>query len=1123
MSTNYEQLLNQIDDFIRKFYKNRMIKGGILFVTFSLILFLSVVSFEYFGRFSSAIRLILLLLFVGGSLGLLVYYVLIPLSKIVSFGKRISREQASLIIGEFFPSIADRLYNTLELGGEQNENHPNLELIRASVNQRSKQLSVFNFPSIIDLKSNVKYVKYFAVPFVAIVLLLIFNPSFIKEPTERVISYNKEFQKTKDFEFFLLTPNSIIEEGQDYTLEVEVKGKILPENVFVNSPFGNYQLQKIAKNKFVYTFNKVVKSFNFQLAANNELSSFYKVDVTPLAVMGKFNAKIIYPAYLGKEAKEIQNVADLTIPEGSVVEWDVFSKNTKQLKFQFKDTTFSFTQTGFKFKKRFFNTTPLNILLKNERNDKVDSLNYVVNVIKDMYPTIVVDEKLDSVSSSIRFFDGKISDDYGLTSLTFHYEIKSKNGQFKKRSQSIVKPSGTAFSFNYAFDFRNDTLQPEDKIEYYFIVSDNDGVNGSKSSRSQTFTYKLPSTNELTEKRNETLDNSKKEMQSLLKDVKQFNKSVEDLKKEALNSKSNSWEKLKKVQDLQQQQQQLQNQVQQLQNQLNESLDEKQSMMNISPELQEKYDLLQQLLDQVMDKEMLDLLKEMEELLKKNNSMQFDNKLNEMNQKSQDLNKQLDRSIELLKKTQVNEMMDDIEKKLEDLAKEQDKLKEQTENKSLSKEELLKKQKDLEEKFNQLKEDIDKLNDLNKELKRPYNLEDANKTKEEISNELKQASDNIDKGKNQKASSNQQSASDKMKAMQQQMNSMQSSSNKKQDEEDMQLIRSILKSLIVSSLEQETIINNVGKVNFNDPYYNFLSRSQRKLIDKSKPIIDSLIELARRQPQVASFIDKEIASLNTSQNKAIQFFGERTKSNITIQTQLAMTSYNNLALMLNESLQQMQQQMNSQMGGDGSCDNPSSGQNGKKGNSGEGNNGDAGESDMKQQLKKQLEQLKKGANPGGREPGDKPGENGLPGQGGLPSSELVKIISEQRMLRQQLEQMRQDLNKDGKGTGNLLNPLINELEKQEKDLLNKKIGREQLQRQQDILTRLLESEKALRERGFDDKRESNSAKNYNLSNQNRIDEYNKKKLQQLELFRTIDPTYNKYYMDKASEYFNRQL
>ncbi|HRO74951.1 MAG TPA: hypothetical protein PLP27_02250 [Crocinitomicaceae bacterium] len=1116
----YEQLLNQIDAFIRKYYKNRMIKGVILFATFTLLLFLSVVTLEYFGRFSSMVRLSLLLVFLLGSLGLMTYYVLIPLAKILSFGKRISREQASLIIGNFFPQVSDKLFNTLELGNETDVNHPNFELIRASVSQRSKQLSVFDFPAVIDLKANRKYAKYFAVPLVIFIALLLFKPSFIKEPTQRVISYDKQFEKPRDFNFYLLNNEFIISEGDDYTVDVEVKGRILPENISVNSPLGTYQLQKITKNKFTYTFHKVSKSFRFQLAANNETSEIFNIEVIPNAVMGKFNAKIVYPTYLGKEPKNVENVADLNVPEGSVVEWDVFSKNTKQLRFKFSDTTFTFDKTGFKFKKRFFNSTPLAVLLRNEKSDKSDSLNYFVNVIKDAYPTITVNESTDTISSSIRFFEGKISDDYGLTTLTFHYDITSKDGKVRKKSKTVVKPSGTAFSFNYAYDFRNDTLNPEDRIEYYFIVRDNDGVNGSKSSRSQSFTYKLPSVDELIDKRNESLDNAKKDIQNIQKDVKQFHKSVEELKKDNLNSKNNSWEKLNKIQELQNQQQSLQQQIEQLKDNLNESLDEKNSMMEMTDELKEKYDLLQELLEQVMDKEMMDLLKEMEELLKKNNQNQFNQQFDKFEQKSQDLNKKLDRSIELLKKTQVNELMDDVEKKLDELAKEQDELRSQMEQNKMSKEDALKQQKDIEDKFNQLKEDLDKLNELNDDLKRPYDLEKFNEMKDEISDDLKKASENIQKGKSSKASENQKSASDKMKEMSSGMDAMQADANAKQDEEDMQLIRVILKNLIASSVEQELLMNDVSKVNFNDPYFNMLARNQRKLIDKSRPIIDSLIELAKRQPQIASFIDKEIASLSNAQKQALKAFGDRNKNQLNVHTQFAMTSYNNLALMLNESLQQMQQQMQ-QSGKSGSCENPGDGEKGKKGQSGQGESGEGG--DFKQQLKDQLEKMKQGMQPGGRNPGNTPGNDGQPGENGLPSSELVKIISQQRMLRQQLEQMRQEMNKDGKGTGNMLNPLIDELNKQEKDLLNKKVGREQLQRQQDILTRLLESEKALRERGFDDKRESKSAKNYNLSNQNRIDEYNKQKLHQLELFRTIDPEYSKYYMDKASEYFNRQL
>jgi len=98
---------------------------------------------------------------------------------------------------------------------------------------------------------------------------------------------------------------------------------------------------------------------------------------------------------------------------------------------------------------------------------------------------------------------------------------------------------------------------------------------------------------------------------------------------------------------------------------------------------------------------------------------------------------------------------------------------------------------------------------------------------------------------------------------------------------------------------------------------------------------------------------------------------------------------------------------------------------------------------------------------------------------------------------------------------------IKDLEDQERDLINKNFSKDMIKRQKDILTRLLESEKALMERGFEEKRESKVGKNVFLGNQKRIDEYNNQKLKQVELLRSVDPVFKKYYKDKASEYFNK--
>ena len=246
---------------------------------------------------------------------------------------------------------------------------------------------------------------------------------------------------------------------------------------------------------------------------------------------------------------------------------------------------------------------------------------------------------------------------------------------------------------------------------------------------------------------------------------------------------------------------------------------------------------------------------------------------------------------------------------------------------------------------------------------------------------------------------------------------------------------------------------------------------------------------------------------------------ERRRQALSNHQQYVMTSYNNLALLLNESLADMQKEIASQKPGSGSCNKP--------GGTGEPSPGSGDPEQMKQMLKDQLKQMKKGASPDGKKPGESPGKEagGMKSLGlnGLGNKEIAKMAAQQGAMRRALEKMRREMNKDGKGKGNGLNPLIKELEQQERDLTRKRLGSNLVDRQQRILTRLLESEKAMMERGLDEKRESREGFSENNGNQIKFDEYNKQKLKQVELLRSVDPAYQKYYKDKANQYFIRAL
>ncbi len=1111
--SSFDRLLEQIDAFIKKYYRNEMIKGVLLWFGVLLSSMLMVSVLEYFGRFNSVVRSVLFYSFLLINCYLFIRFLLIPVLRLFEIGKRIDRRQAAQIIGKFFPTVSDRLLNTLQLADVTDQNDRSFELIRASVLQKSNELTVVPFVNAVKQEEILRRAKW-VVPIVLLFLSILFiAPQWIVEGGSQVVNYNGA--QPAPFHFLCLEDNSTVVEGSNVTLQVKMYGNYIPENVFVVTERGKFLMKKNRKNQFNFEFENLKSDFNFYFVSEGYESKKGKIRVLGKSSIGSISADVEYPAYLKRRKAHYDNVADLDLPEGSRVYWNIHSKNTKSVNVAWQSRKWLFKGTDFKFSDDYRVSGNLKFDLVNNFTNKHDSSSVFIQVNKDDFPTISVNETVDSVRTSIRSFSGAIGDDYGLRSLVFHYVIKKANGKDIVRTIPVKKVNGVSDQFVFAVDFNRENVALNDKITYYFAVSDNDGVNGSKTSRSQSFNYELPSLGELNDKREETNKDVRNDLNNLLKRTEKFQNDVNKLQK-SLNSKSKSdFKNLEQVQNLQLQQQQLQQDLKQLNDEMKASNDEMEKLNQQDEELLKQQEMIEKLLEEVMDKELEDLLKQLEDLMKKNDQQQMQQKSEKLEESAEDQKRQMDRTLEMLKRMQVNEKIDAVEKELDELAEKQLELEEKTAEKKLSNEQLKEEQDKLNKEFDELKKDVEELKKLNEDLQRPMELGDMDQMSESIDQDMDDAKEKLSEGKNSKASSSQKSAAKKMKEMSDQLDAQQQESNQQQQEEDMASIRLLLENLMALSFAQEYNMNGFARLKNNDPAYRLFGRKQRSIIDDTKIVEDSLLSLAKRQPKIASFVDKELREINSNFDLIVDDVDEHNKRELAQHQQLVMTSYNNLALLLNESLQSMQKQANSQnqQQGSGSCSNP--GGKGKK----PSKSGEMGAGDMKEMLKQQLEQMKKGKNPGGKDPGNQPG-SGNQGMPGLGNQQIAKMAAQQTAIRQRLEQLRNELNKEGQGKGNQLNPLIKELEEQEKALINKKFDQTMIKRQQDILTRLLESEKAIRERGFEEKRESKSGKNVPLSNLIRFDEYNRIKLGQIELLKAVDPVLSPYYKGKAAQYFN---
>jgi hypothetical protein len=1096
MSDNYSFLLSKLDNFIRKFYVNKLLKGALYTIAICVAFFLVIVIAENHFYFTKVIRKILFFGFIGTSIGLLISLVLLPFLKLNKLGNIINHKQAAEIIGTHFRNVEDKLLNILQLK-EASLSLSDASLIEASIAQKSSELKPIPFTSAIDLTENSKYLK-FAIPPVLVFLFLLFvKPAIIKDSTQRLVLNNTQFEKPMPFEFIIQNNELKAVQFEDFKLDVAIEGSSLPTEVFLVRNGIKNSVQKLNANNFSYVFSNIQEDFIFHFEAAGFISKEYYVKVLPKPLITNFQLKVEYPKYLGLKDETFVNVGDINVPEGSKITWLFDAQATDKISMQFSDALLSKNNAGnneFLFNKVIKNNDKYIVKIFNNELKTIDSSAFNISVIFDAYPEINVEEFIDSTNSDVYFYVGNIMDDYGLTALKFHYTVEKEDGSKKDFIKSIPFTPSQVSDFSYYWNVKEIGLEPGDKVYYFFQVFDNDKVNGSKSSRSKWMTIELPSVEELSDASEKEIDEIKKELVESIEESKLLQQELKEIQEELLQKKDLSWETKKEMEDLLNKQKALQNKVENLEKKFDNNIEKQADFKKVNPEIQKKQEQVSKLFDKVLDEEMKAMIEKLEKLMEEMNKEKSLEKLKEMEVSDEDLEDELDKMLALLKKLEMEQKMQESIDKLEELAKKQDELADKSRDKNADKEAIEREQEKLNSEFKMVEEALKKLQEENEDLA----LEDAMEQAEEIDESMKEAQDDLNKGDNQKAAENQKDASKKMEKMAQSLSDLMSGMEMASMEEDMESLRQLLENLIVLSFEEEFLLKEISKTTINTPKYVSLVQQQFKIIEDSKLVEDSLYALAKRVFEMQSFITDEIKAINKNLDKSVDELEDRNIAAAQVSQQYVMTGYNNLALMLSEVMEQMQQQMAQQMKGDQMCENPGNKPGGKPGKL-------PSLKQMQQQLSDQISQM---SEMGQGKEGSSPGQ----------SQKLAEMAAKQQAIRQALEKINQEDNKDGKGSLGDLQKIIDEMNQTETDLVNKQLTNELINRQQDILTRLLEAENAEKERDEKEDRESVSAKQYENKVPPSLDEYLKKQKGSLELYKNIPPKLKPFYRNISEKY-----
>ena len=1100
------KLIEKIEDFTRKYYLNRLIQGVLVGAVLWIVFYLLINGLEYFSWFPPKGRFVLFLFLLAGSGFVLVYHFLIPLFNLIRFRKKMSVEQASVLIGRFFPEIKDKLLNTIQLSNQMeamvgpstgSRTSADTALLAATIEQRSARLSPIRFSDAVDLRGNLKYLGIFFGSLLLLIALMVFLPSFAVQPTQRIVNYEQHFEKPLPYQVEIKQNNIETTQGKEVKFNIHVTGDCIPDAFYVKSELGQQLMTKGSANDFSYTFKNLFNDLTFNVIGGEYTSRPLHITVHPNPTLLSYRCELHYPTYIHRTNETLDAKTRLIVPQGTKLIFSFTTRDTEQMTVSRDSLITDLTAIDNVFEYQFVaaQSTKFEVQVQNTWNQTIDPLPFSVDVLPDAYPDIRV-ESFDEQLSTDVYYSGLITDDYGFSKLTFNCLVK------EPIEKKIVKPVAldmkqTRTSFFYSFNMDSLGIMPGQNIEVYFEVWDNDGFHGPKSKRSETFTYYKPSESALDSIADQQSEDIMERLQEKSQEADKLQDEIEKMLQDLIQKKDLDWSDKEKMKDLLEKQQQIQEEWNKLQEEQEKLADFMKEHDIANEDLIKKQEQINKLFDEVIPEELRKMMEQIDKLLEDMPREQMQKMMQDIKKNNQSMQELLDRNLALLEQLKMEKDLNDLANKLDKLGEELQKQESENQSKEAGEEGDQKSAEEAKEEFDKMMDELDQLLEKNQDLQQPFDMQKDEEMQESIDQDLQDAMQNEQNNQQQQSQQKKQKAGQKMQQMAEQMMQMMQMGGMEQMAEDAHLLRILLENVVHASHEQEALMSEIGKMRSDDPSLVEKIIHQKDVADNFNMVRDSLRSMAMRQPMIQNFVFDELHTIENQTENAMKYLNDIKLSQATRHQQTAMMSMNNLALMLAESLENMENSMEA-MGMPMSCPNPKPGQ---------GQQSMKNMQQLQQQLSEQLKQLQQQMEKSGQQ---------IPNS---MSEEFARMAAEQEMLRQGMQQMLNDMKENGQIGDDGLNEIIKDMEKLEEELVNKKINRQMIERSQRIESRMLESQKAQEKREQEEKRKSNEYKGSHFDR--KIDEYlyeqSLKKNQ--EFLRSNPIEYAPYYKDKINEYY----
>lgn len=1042
---NFEQKITKL-----QFRQNLII--GLKFALIALAVF--ILFFDvYFVIFSSATarvrELFLFALSIKVSLFLIFLYLALQANRLMKTKLEIARQ-----LDEFNHDKADTYQNALEL--QTQDIDPGILsriLDRAdakAVNQEIKVKTGFLAPAW----------KVVLLLYLSSVLLFAMNPQTFLAARESFAL--RKMPKIKHKEFVELIPGNIsVTRNSRVVIEI-LNPEPEVEHKFFYRLEDSWREEPIPENKKI--FDNLDFSFSYFVQTPFATSDTFRVEVFELPIVTNIDVRYDFPDYTKLEPEfEPNSTGNLRALEGTKVTLNIDSNNPIEhgrIIFSTGDLQ-ELERTGIKsFKTDFIVTknASYHFLLQDVLGNTSRKISKSITVIHDTAPEIQISSPgTDTLITQNLLLPLQIiaSDDFGLKNLKLYYQLNQ--GVIDSLTLQSRFPA-TSINFDYVFDMNEMELFPGDKVTYWVQISDNSPQ--TQIAESRHFIARFPSIEEIYKEIEEKEQEKRQVMENTLEKSQELQKEFEQKRRELLKKNELDWEDKKDLENILDKQENLNNDIENVAEDFRQLLDKFQDNNALSQDTLEKMQRIQELMEDISSEELEKAMEKLRESMENLDPDVLKKALEDFKFSMEDFSQKLDQTIQLLEDIKKEQAIEKALEITEEMNEMQAAVNEKTNTGESSKEELSRQQQQIAENLDNLQKQLDEIESMlgekDAELQQMLAELREQMEKDNLRMDLQQSSENLQSGDMKKAQQSQQSAQQKLEQMMKMLQKMKESFASGSQLDMMQAMQTAIRRLLIFSQRHEVSHAHY----FKDPFV--ILPEQIAIFESVNLTVNELLQT----PMIALalgakfFYDANFTS--STYREMFQYINDAQQAKV---DQFLTDIQKGLNLMIFDLLQSSQ---NMQQGG--------------------------GSSSMQSlmQALQQMGQQQMMINMISQQLLQQLGESGRMSQEMM--AQAHRLARDEERIAENLKRILQNDREAQKQT-NALNKIIEDLEDIAHDLKRGRIDRSLVDKQERILSRLLDAQKSIHKREFSKKRkaEQSEIENWDLPEEIKLEFDNMRK------------------------------